>query len=117
MVHFSNILITFLRMRTIIFFIKVVLDLKFEHFYCLWPPWISATSEVRWKTSDFIVDLNKKKREDYGVPLSESINFDYLRHYAKFKIVLLSKISNPALQLQQELKCINRGRWWISLLW
>ena len=55
-------------------------DLKFEHFYFLWPPLTSATSEVRWKTSNFIVDFDAEKREDFGVPLSEIINFDYLRH-------------------------------------
>ena len=59
---------------------KVVSDLKFEHFYFLWPPLTSATSEVRWKTSNFIVDFDAEKREDFGVPLSEIINFDYLRH-------------------------------------
>jgi hypothetical protein len=31
------------------------------------------------------VDFDVEKREDFGVPLSESINFDYLRRYAKFK--------------------------------
>ena len=62
------------------FFIKVLSDLKFGHFYFLWPPLTSATSEVRWKTSNFIVDFDVEKREDFGVPLSESINFDYLRH-------------------------------------
>ena len=39
----------------------------------------SATSEVRWKISNFIVDFDVEKREDFGVLLSESINFDYLR--------------------------------------
>ena len=62
------------------FFIKVVSDLKFGHFYFSWPPLTSATSEVKWKTSNFIVDFDVEKREDFGVPLSESINFDYLRH-------------------------------------
>jgi hypothetical protein len=61
------------------FFIKVVSDLKFGHFYFSWPPLTSATSEVRWKTSNFIVDFDVEKREDFGVLLSESINFDYLR--------------------------------------
>ena len=32
------------------------------------------------KTSNFIEDFDVKKSEDSGVPLSESINFDYLRH-------------------------------------
>ena len=36
------------------FFIKVVSDLKFGHFYFSWPPLKSATSDVRWKTSDII---------------------------------------------------------------
>ena len=62
------------------FFRKVVSDLKFRHFYFLWPRLTSATSEVRWKISNFIVDFDVEKREDFGVPLSESINFDYLRH-------------------------------------
>ena len=55
----------------------MVSDLKFEYFYFLWPPLTSATSEVRWKTSNFIVDFDAEKREDFGVPLSEIINFDY----------------------------------------
>ena len=55
-------------------------DLEFGHFHFSWPPLTSATSEVRWKTSNFIVDFDVEKREDFGVPLSESINFDYLRH-------------------------------------
>ena len=32
------------------------------------------------ETSNFIVDFDAEKREEFGVPLSESINFDYLRH-------------------------------------
>ena len=46
---------------------KVVSDLKFGHFYFSWPPLTSATSEVRWKTSNFIVDFDVEKREDFGV--------------------------------------------------
>ena len=61
------------------FFIKVVSDLKFGPFYSSWPPLTSATLEVRWKTSNLIVDFDVEKGEDFGVPLSESINFDYLR--------------------------------------
>ena len=61
-----------------------MLDLKFGHFYVLWPILTSATLEVRWKTSNFIVDFDVEKREDFGVPLSESINFYYLRYQAKF---------------------------------
>ena len=45
-----------------------------------------------------------EKRQDFGVIWSESINFDYLRHQAKFWTVLLSKISYPAVQLLQQLK-------------
>jgi hypothetical protein len=45
-------------------------DLKFEQFYFLLPPLTTATSEVRWKTSNFIVDFDVEKREDFGVPLS-----------------------------------------------
>ena len=40
--------------------------------------------EVRWKTSNFIMDFDVEKKEDFGVILSESINFDYLRQKAKF---------------------------------
>ena len=47
MVHLTNIVITFLRIRAIIFFIKVVSDLKFGHFYFSWPHLTSATSEAR----------------------------------------------------------------------
>ena len=61
------------------FFIKVVSDLKLGHFYFSWPPLTSATSEVKWKTLNFIVDFDVEKREDFGVLLRESINFDYLR--------------------------------------
>ena len=80
MVHLINIVITFLRIRAISFLINVVSDLKFGHFYFSWPHLTSATSEVRWKTSNFIVDFDVEKKEDFGVILSESINFDYLRH-------------------------------------
>ena len=58
------------------FFINVVSDLKFGHFYFSWPHLTSATSEVRWKTSNFIVDFDVEKKEDFGVILSESINFN-----------------------------------------
>ena len=78
--HLTNIVITFLRIRAIIFFIKGMSDLKFGHFYFSWPHLTSATSEVRWKTSNFIMDFDVEKKEDFGVILSESINFDYLRH-------------------------------------
>ena len=60
----------------------MVSDLKFEYFYFLWPPLTSATSEVKWKTSNLIVE----KREDFGVSLSESINFDYKSTRLSFKI-------------------------------
>jgi hypothetical protein len=56
-----------------------VSDLKFEHFYFSWPPLTSATFEVRWKTSNFIVDFDVEKSENFGALLSENINFDYLR--------------------------------------
>ena len=45
-----------------------------------WPPLTSVTSEVEWKTSNFIVDFDVGKSKDFGVFLSESINFEYLRH-------------------------------------
>ena len=47
----------------IIFFIKVVSDLKFGHFYFSWPHLTSATSEVRWKTSNFILDFDVEKKK------------------------------------------------------
>jgi hypothetical protein len=31
----------------------------------------SATLEVRWKTSNFIVDFDVQKREDFGVLLND----------------------------------------------
>ena len=50
----------------------VVLELKFGHFYFSWPPLTSATSEeVGWKTLNIV---------DFDVSLSESINFEHLRH-------------------------------------
>ena len=55
----------------------MVSDLKFGHFNFLCPRYTSATSEVKWKTSNFIVDFDVEKSKDFGVPLSESINFDY----------------------------------------
>ena len=45
------------------FFIKIVSDLKFG------PPLTSATSEAGCKTSNFNVDFNVEKREEFGVPL------------------------------------------------
>ena len=41
---------------------KVVSDLKFGHFFFSWPPLTSATSEVKWKTSNFIVDFDVEKK-------------------------------------------------------
>ena len=64
----------------------MVSDLKFEHFYFSWPPLTSATLEVRWKTSNFVVDFDVEKREDFGVSLSESINFDYKSTRLSFTI-------------------------------
>ena len=59
------------------FFIKVVSDLKFGHFYFFGPPLTSATSEDGWKTSNLNVDFNVEKREEFGVPLREIINFEH----------------------------------------
>ena len=53
------------------FLVKVMSDLKFGHFYFFGPPLTSATSEVGWKTSNFNVDFNVGKREEFGVPLCE----------------------------------------------
>ena len=50
-------------------FIKIVSDLKFGQFYSFGPPLTSATSEAGWKTSNFNVDFNVEKREEFGVPL------------------------------------------------
>ena len=54
-------------------------DLKFGHFYFFGPPLTSATSEVGWKTSNFNVDFNVEKREEFGIPLCEIINFEHWR--------------------------------------
>ena len=59
------------------FIVKVVSDLKFGHFCFFGPPLTSATSEVGWKTSNFNVDFNVEKREEFGILLSEIINFEY----------------------------------------
>ena len=48
---------------------NVASDLKFGHFYFFGPPLTSATSEAGWKTSNFNVDFNVEKREEFGVPL------------------------------------------------
>ena len=53
-------------------------DLKFGHLYFSWPPLTAAALEVRWKTSNFIVDFDGGKREEFGVPLCEIINFEYV---------------------------------------
>ena len=58
---------------------NVASDLKFGHFYFSWPPLTSATSEAGWKTSNFNVDFNVEKREEFGIPLYEIINFEYWR--------------------------------------
>ena len=58
-------------------FIKIVSDLKFGQFYSFGPPLTSATSEAGWKTSNFNVDFNVEKREEFGVPLWEIINFEH----------------------------------------
>ena len=44
----------------------MVSDLKFGYFYFFGPPLTSATSEVGWKTSNFNVDFNVGKREEFG---------------------------------------------------
>ena len=46
---------------------NVASDLKVGHFYFFGPPLTSATSEAGWKTSNFSVDFNVEKREDFGV--------------------------------------------------
>jgi hypothetical protein len=61
------------------FLLKVVSDLKFGRFYFFGPPLTSATSEVRWKTSNLNVQFNVGKREEFGVPLCEIINFEHWR--------------------------------------
>ena len=38
-----------------------------------------------WMESNFSVDFDVGKSKDFGIFLSESINFEYLRHKAKFK--------------------------------
>ena len=78
--HLRNIPITFLKIRAVFLLLKVVSELKFGHFYFSWPPLTSVTLEVGWKTSNFIVDFDVGKSKDFGVFLSESINFEYLRH-------------------------------------
>jgi hypothetical protein len=42
--------------------------MKFGPFYFTWPPLTSATSEVEWKTSNFILDFDVEKRVEIGVP-------------------------------------------------
>ena len=58
---------------------KVVSDLKFGHFYFFGRPLTSTTSEAGWKASNFNVDFNVEKREEFGVPLLEIINFEHWR--------------------------------------
>ena len=58
---------------------KVESDLKFGHLYFFGPPLTSETSDVKWKTSNFIADFNVGKREEFGVPLCEIINFEHWR--------------------------------------
>jgi len=48
----------------------VVLDLKFGSFHFFGPPLTSPNSEVGWKTSNYNVDFNVGKREEFGVKLS-----------------------------------------------
>ena len=63
--HFNYIFVN----KSSYFIIKVVSDLKFGHFYFFGPPVTLATSEAGWKTSNFNVDFNVEKREEFGVPL------------------------------------------------
>jgi hypothetical protein len=56
-----------------------VSDLKFEGFYISEPPLTSAILEVGWKNSNFIANFDVGKREEFGVPLCEIINFEYWR--------------------------------------
>jgi len=78
-VHPRNIPITSLKIEVVFLLLKVVSELKFGHFSFSWPHLTSVTSEVGWKTSNFIVDFDVGKNKDFGVFLSESINFEYLR--------------------------------------
>ena len=54
--------------RAVIFFMKVVSDLKFGYFCFFRPPLTSVTSEAGRKTSNFNVDFDVEKREEFGVP-------------------------------------------------
>ena len=63
--------------------LKVVSELKFGHFYFSWPPLTSVTSEVGWKTSNFIVDFDVGKSKDFGVkwgPKTPLHSSTYLGH-------------------------------------
>ena len=66
------------------FLVKVMSDLKFGQFYFFGPPLTSGTLEVGRKTSNFNVDFIVGKREEFGVPLCEIINFEHWRCKADF---------------------------------
>ena len=78
----------------------MVSDLKFGHFYFFGPPLTSATSEVGWKTSNFNVDFNMGKREEFGVPLCEIIN--------NYQLSILS-IGGPRLIFINTTKCPTKS--------
>ena len=77
--HLTNILITFLCIGSV-FFSKS--GVRFEIWTLLFFRASFDLSNLRGqieKTSNFIVDFDVEKWEDFDVILSESINFDYLR--------------------------------------
>jgi hypothetical protein len=53
---------------------KKALDLKFGHCHFLWLPLTSATLEVGWKTSNFIVDFDVEKKGRFWSTLKVKVS-------------------------------------------
>ena len=62
-----------------------------------------STPEVRWKSSNFIMDFDVEKGKDFGVPLSESINFD---HLVTFHILQYCYCKNWNMSIEEVLNCL-----------
>ena len=82
-----------------------MLDLKFGHFYFFGPPLTSATSEVRWKTSNSIVDLNVGKREEFGKLSILSIGGARLIFINTSKCPLIPVIKKWSVALSSRFAC------------
>ena len=87
MVDLRNIPITFLKIKAVFFYLKWCQNWNLDTFIFSWPPLTSWTL-VGCKTSNFIVDFDVGKSKDFGVFLSESINWAWAKKIRFWKTFL-----------------------------